>query len=40
LEIENSSTRKRNWRDYYTEETKNIVSEIYHDDFEFFEYKK
>lgn len=39
LEFTNVSQRK-SWEDYYSDETKNIVSEIYKDDFDFFEYEK
>jgi hypothetical protein len=39
LELTNASARK-SWEKYYTTETKNIVSEIYKEDFDFFNYKK
>lgn len=39
LEITNVSDRKK-WVDYYSEETKEIVAEIYHEDFDFFDYRK
>lgn len=40
LNVVNSSSRKKNWEGYYSEETRNIVSDIYHEDFEYFEYEK
>ena len=39
LEFTNASRRK-SWEDYYSDETKKIVSEIYKEDFDFFEYEK
>jgi hypothetical protein len=40
LDITNTSHRKNTWEEYYTPETKKIVAEIYHEDFEFFDYEK
>ncbi|MBN1987268.1 MAG: sulfotransferase family 2 domain-containing protein [Prolixibacteraceae bacterium] len=39
LEVTNASKR-RSWEEYYNEETKKIVQDIYHDDFDFFDYPK
>jgi hypothetical protein len=39
LEVTNASKR-RSWEEYYNEETKKIVQDIYHDDFDFFDYQK
>jgi hypothetical protein len=35
----NSSSREKNYRDYYTIETKNMVSELYKKDIEKFNYE-
>lgn len=40
LNVINSSSRKKNWEGYYSEETRNIVSDIYHEDLKYFEYEK
>ena len=39
LELTNISDRKK-WGEYYSDEMKDIVAEIYHEDFEYFDYKK
>jgi hypothetical protein len=39
LEFTNASQRK-NWEGYFFEETRNIVFDIYNEDFEYFEYEK
>jgi len=39
LQVTNASKRK-SWQDYYSEETKAIVQQVYRDDFEFFNYEK
>ena len=39
LQVTNASKRK-SWQDYYSEETKAIVQQVYREDFEFFNYEK
>jgi len=40
LKVVNTSDRNKKWEEYYSVELKETVSEIYHEDFEFFEYQK
>jgi len=40
LAITNTSPRNNSWEEYYTPETQKIVADVYHDDFDFFDYEK
>lgn len=39
LDITNTSRRK-SWQNYFNEESRRIVQDIYHEDFEYFDYEK